>query len=246
MQPAEITIISVIGISLLSLIGITTLSLKEKALKKIIFYLVAFAAGALLGDAFFHILPETAKTIGFETTTAMLVLSGIIVFFITEKILYWHHCHNPNPRQHIHYYSYLNLIGDSIHNFIDGIIIAGSYLAGTAIGITTTIAVAVHEIAQEIGDFAILIHGGMTRKQAIIYNFLSALTAVIGAIIGLLLGAIMVNFTNYLLPFTAGAFIYIASTDLIPEIKKEEKTLTSIMQLICFLLGIGAMAMLAL
>ncbi len=237
-------IASVIIVSLLSLIGIFALFVKEKILNKILLYLVSFAAGALLGDAFIHLIPEA-----FEETKGiaipLFILSGIIISFIVEKYIQWHHCHHlgHHHSHHAHQYkpfAYVNLIGDGIHNFIDGLIIGGSYLVSIPIGIATTLAVILHEIPQEIGDFGILIHAGFSRMKALFYNFMSAAVAIIGTIIALSLGNI-IKLTEFLIPFTAGAFIYIAAADLIPELHKTTDPKKSFYQLMAFLIGIGMM-----
>jgi len=135
----------------------------------------------------------------------------------------------------------MNLVGDSVHNFIDGLIIGASYLTSMPIGIATTMAVMLHEIPQEISDFGVLIYGGFSKKKALFLNFVVALTAVIGVITSLLIGSYFVNITNFLLPFTIGSFIYIAGSDLIPELHKETKVRKSVIQLMMLILGIGIM-----
>jgi zinc and cadmium transporter len=231
---------SVIIVSLISLIGVFYLFVKTNTMKKLIFLLVGFAAGALLGDVFIHLLPEISKN-GFGISSAFYILSGIIAFFILEKVVRWHHCHNTSGNCHEHsHLATMNLVGDGFHNLIDGMIIAGSYLAGMQIGIATTIAVILHEIPQEIGDFAILLHSGMKKGRALFLNFMSALAAVIGAAAVLMLQ----NFTNtlsFIIPFTAGGFLYIAVADLIPELHKKNTIKSAIMQLITIIIGIAIM-----
>lgn len=235
------TIISVVIVSLISLIGVFALSMSEKTLKKIIIYFVSFSAGALFGDAFIHILPEA-----FRLSTPIMVssgvLSGIVIFFIMEKVIHWRHCHTPTEKHHIHPVGILNLVGDGVHNFIDGLIVAASYLISIPLGIATTIAVIAHEIPQELGDFGILIHAGFKKKRALLFNLLSALTAVIGAIFGLLLGTYSETIKLFFLPLAAGGFIYIAGTDLIPELHRDvcesPQLSRSLLQLLFFVLGI--------
>lgn len=212
-------IVSVIFVSLISLIGLFTISLKKEFLNKIILILVAFAAGSLLGAAFFEILPEAVEH-GEENIFAFVFL-GLMMFFIMERYIHWHHCHKDNCKEHYHPMAYLNLAGDAIHNFIDGALIAASFAASVPLGIATTFAIAAHEIPQEIGDFAILIHGGFSRGKALLFNFISALFAVLGAIATFFFVSSMENLIPFILAVAGGGFIYIATADLIPEIHKE-------------------------
>jgi len=235
------TILSVIIVSLISLIGIFTISLSEKRLKKVLLFFVSFAAGALFGDAFIHLLPKVVEEFGFSLTVSLSFLAGVLVFFVLEKYIHWRHCHVPTSKDHPHPLAVMNLIGDALHNLLDGIIIAGSYLANVGLGIATTIAVLFHEIPQEIGDFGVLLHAGMKRKKALFMNFLTALTSLLGVFLVFILGGLIDNLTTYLLPFTAGGFIYIAGSDLIPELKKETRPGKSLLQLLSIILGILVM-----
>ncbi len=234
------SIFSVIVVSLISFIGIFTLSVKEKKLRKFLIYLVSFSTGALLGDAFIHLLPGVVKEYGFGLSISLSVLSGIALSFVIEKFIHWHHCHNGNGK-HIHPFAIVNLYGDSLHNFIDGLIIGAGYLIGIDVGIATTIAVILHEIPQEIGDFAILLHGGFSKSKALFYNFITAITAIAGLAVSLLSGFYISNITAFLVPFSAGSLIYIAGSDLIPELHKEVAAKKSIIQFALFLLGIFTM-----
>lgn len=228
-------ILATIVVSLLSFIGIVTLSLKEKKLNKILLFLIGLSAGTLMGGAFLHLLPEaTEENTGLDVF--ILVLVGFITFFIIEKVLHWRHCHKGECD--VHTFTYMNLIGDSIHNFIDGLIIAASFITSVPLGITTTIAISTHEIPQEIGDFGVLIYGGFSKKKALLLNFLIALTAVLGGLTGYLISNLIDNMVLYILPFAAGGFIYIAATDLIPEIKKELNMKKYMATLLVFILGI--------
>jgi len=235
---------SVLVVSLISFVGLFALSVKMNVLRKILIYLISFSAGALLGDAFIHLLPEMAEQYGFSLEISSYILGGIVVFFVLEKIIHWQHCHEPISEEHVHSFAYMNLVGDGLHNFLDGLIIAGSYLVSVPVGIATTVAVILHEIPQEIGDFGVLIHGGFSRGKALLFNFLSALTAVLGAVVALWLSNIVSNLEYYLVPIAVGGFIYIAGSDLIPEIHKERNLTKSILQTIAFLAGIGVMALL--
>lgn len=228
-------------VSLISLIGLFTIGVKSDALKKILFFLVSFSAGALLGDAFIHLLPEAAKKFGFGLNMSLYILLGILMFFILEKFIHWRHCHVPTSKEHPHPFVFMNLIGDALHNFIDGLVIGASYLVSIPVGVATTLAVVLHEIPQEIGDFGVLLHGGLTKKKALLFNFLTALTAVAGTILAILLSSRFDNQMAFLLPFTAGGFIYIAGSDLLPELQKEVAPSKSTMQLVGIVLGVAVM-----
>lgn len=240
------TLLSVLVVSLLSLIGIVTLSINTKKLHKILLYLVSFAAGALLGDVFLHLIPELIEEGSFTTQTSLLILGGILIFFSIEKIVHWQHCHIPQNGGHSHPFVVTNLIGDGVHNFLDGIIIGASYLVNIPVGIATTIAVIFHEIPQEIGDFGVLLHGGFSKSKALLFNFLSALTAVAGGLIAVLASGVIPSITDYLIPLTIGGFIYIAGSDLIPELHKNFETKKSLLQILALILGIAVMASLLL
>jgi zinc and cadmium transporter len=239
------TLASVAIVSVISLISIIALSIKEKILRKILIFFVSFSAGALLGDAFIHLLPEIVEEEGFGLEISLYILLGIIIFFVLEKLIYWRHCHILTGDEHIHTFSYMNLVGDGVHNFIDGMIIAGSFMISTSLGVATTIAVILHEVPQEIGDFSVLIYGGFKKSKAIFYNLMAALTAVFGALIMLIIGEQLSYLPVFLVPFAAGGFIYIAGTDLIPELKKETKLGVSVVQMLSLILGIGIMLTLA-
>ena len=233
---------SVIIVSLISFVGIITLLVRQNQLNRILLFLVSFSAGALLGDAFIHLLPEAIISSGFTLPVSLSILTGILLFFVLEKFICWRHCHIPTSKTHPHPLAFMNLIGDGFHNFIDGMIIAGSYLADYRIGITTTIAVILHEIPQEISDFGVLLHAGLSKKKAILYNFISALIAVLGALFVLALGS-SEYFLNLLVSFTVGGFIYLASSDLIPELHKETDPKKSVFQLFGIIFGIAIMVL---
>jgi len=237
---------SIFIVSLISLIGIIFISIKPKKLEKFLIYMVSFSAGALFGDVFVHIFPEIFKTNLGNLKISMIILFGVLFSFVMEKFIHWQHCHMPITKEHKHPFVLMNLYGDGIHNFIDGLIIAGSYMVSFPIGIATTLAVILHEIPQEIGDFGILIHGGFKKKQALFINFLISLTAFAGGIIALIIGIKILNIQNFLLPFAAGTFIYIAGSDLIPELHKETNISRSAIQLLTFILGVGIMFLLLL
>jgi len=232
---------SVLLVSALSLLGVFFLSFSKQWLQKIIFLLVSVSAGALLGDAFLHLLPEMAKKNPTGSGAWLAVISGIMVFFILEKIIHWRHCHITTGPEHPHPLGLMNLVGDVLHNFFDGAIIAGSFIVNVPLGVSTLIAVVAHEIPHEIGNFGVLVYAGYSRGRAIFLNFISALTAILGALAAVLFATRMASFTDFIVPFTAGGFIYIATADLIPEMKKETAAARSILQLFCILIGIAIM-----
>jgi len=237
-------LVSVLIVSSISFLGLLTLSIKIDKLKKILLYMVSFSAGALFGDAFIHLLPEIIEEVGFGLNISIYVMFGIGFSFIIEKFIHWRHCHIPHSKEHVHPFAMMNLFGDGVHNFIDGIIIAASYLVSIPVGIATTLAVILHEIPSEIGDFGVLLQGGFSKGKALFYNFITALTAVLGAIVSLLISSYVENITTFLIPFAAGTFIYIAGSDLIPELHKEVEVKKSLLQFVAIVLGVLVMFLL--
>lgn len=241
MADLVIIIASVTVVSLVSFIGILFVGLKEGIVNRLLMYLVGFASGSLIGAAFLDLLPEALEKVG--ENVWQCVVAGILFFFIMEKFLYWRHCHD--EKCPVHNFAYLNLFGDGVHNFIDGMTIAASFLISSpsySLGFATTLAVVFHEIPQELGDFGILLFGGFKKKKALIYNFMSALTAVVGAVLTYYLASYVQGVTQLLVPFAAGGFIYIASTDLMPELHKRTRGKESLVQLVSILAGVGLMS----
>lgn len=240
MQAWVYSLISVFLISLFSFVGVLFVALKEEKLRKILLFLVSFAAGGLLGGVFLHLIPEAAEQ-SYKLNISFFILAGVLFFFILEKFICWRHCHIPTSKKHPHPIALMNLIGDGFHNFIDGLLIAGSFSVNLSLGIATSVAVILHEIPQEIGDFGVLIHGGFSKTKALLFNFISGLMALAGAAMALLVGVKIAGFTQAIVPFTAGGFIYIAGADLIPELKKETNLKKSFFQLLGLVLGIVVM-----
>lgn len=237
------TLIAVVFVSLLSLLGAVVMIIKQRFIKKILILMVSFAAGAMLGDVFLHMIPELAHEGKLNLYSSMIILLGILIFFVLEKIIHWRHCHLTACKDHTHPLAFMNLVGDAVHNFIDGVLIAGSFMMSVPIGIATTIAVILHEIPQEMGDFGVLLHSGMKPRKALMFNFFSALTAVFGALIVLFIGN-NIDVTGVIIPITIGGFLYIANADLIPELHKETKVSQSFLQLVTFIIGAGIMYLL--
>ncbi len=232
-------LLATISVSLLSLIGALTTSFNHKSLDRFLHLLVALAAGTLLGNAFFHLLPEGLEHSPSVETFTLTVVLAYCAFFLMEKILHWRHCHTHNCDTH--QYGTLSLVGDSIHNFLDGMIIAAAFLQSPSLGVGTTLAIALHELPQEIGDFAVLLHAGYSRSKAILANLTVAATAILGGLIGYLVGTVSDQFNSILIALALGGFIYISTSDLIPEIRKEpslKKWLTSFGM---FIVGLGIM-----
>ncbi len=241
------TLLSVVVISLLSLLCIIVLWLKPKTLKKALHPLISLAVGALFGDAFLHLIPESFETSKNPTRSSLLVLLGLFLFLILEKSMHFYHHHqHEHEEKDIHPFGYLSLIASGLHNFIDGLLIGASYLASFPIGLATTLAVILHEVPHELGDFSILIHAGFKPKKALLFNFLSALLSIGGAVLALSLAYKPESITQLILPITAGGFIYIAGSDLVPELHKESKPLAILTQLLAMGAGVGLMLLLKL
>lgn len=234
----------VIVVSSVSLVGVFSISMKEEFVRKYIFLFVSLAVGALLGDAFIHLIPESFEELANGIHVGLLVIVGILFFFVFENFLHWHHHSDDTEEHHISPVGNLVLFSDGIHNFIDGVIIGVSFLISVPVGIATTMAVILHEIPQEIGDFAVLLHAGYTRRRALWLNFLSALTAILGTIFAFLLGDVGESFIVWILPLAAGGFIYIAVADLIPELHKTKIFRHSLLQFLA--VGLGVVLMFAL
>lgn len=237
-----ILIISIGSIALSSLFIIA-----KKKFNTVLYPLVAIAAGVMISDSFLHLIPESFENIRSKifnlepgTIIGSLILIGIIFFFILEKLIHWRHCHvSSDDNKHIHPFAYSSLFADGFHNFIDGLLIGAAFMVNIEVGITTAVAVGLHEIPQEFSDIGILIHAGFSSKKAMIVNFLTALTAIAGLITVTFLTKGNLTLVNSFLPFTAGGFIYIAISDLIPELKHHENIKKSLLQLFYLLLGIS-------
>ncbi len=231
----------------MSFIGALTLIIKKDISKKLLLILVSLSAGTLFGGAFLHLIPEAIEETGYTTKISFLILAGVASFFLLEKIIHYHHCHSHQFTKEKHTHTHpttmapLNLIGDGLHNLLDGLVIAGAYLINIPLGIATTIAVIIHEIPQEIADFGVLLYSGLSKAKALFFNFLSGAIAIVGAIIGLYLGTNSHTFIANMIPFAAGGFLYIAGSNLIPEIQKDSKLKDSAYHFLAMIIGIALM-----
>ncbi len=234
-------------VSLISIVGVF-LAPSNKKDDLWLVLIISFAAGAMLAGAFFDVLPEALEILPSEQVLTVTLLS-ILLFFLLEKFVYWHHHHHHGHTDHkknetkIKPVGYLNILGDGLHNFFDGVAIAASFMTDAHLGAITTIAIIAHEIPQEIGDFGLLIYSGFSRRKALFFNLLSALCSVIGALVFFYFAQTIKNLQGLGLAFTAGTFIYMSCTDLIPELfhnhEKEGTTLKrDLLQTIALLLGI--------
>ncbi len=227
------------AMSAIALVGSLTVILPEALFDKIILPLVSLAAGTLIGGAFFHLLPEAIDNIGNVKSVYISLTAGFVAFFILEQFLHWHHCHRSSLKHHP--VSYLILLADGIHNFIGGVTIAAAFLIDIKFGIIVWLIAAAHEIPQELGDFGILINSGWSRKKALLFNFLSALTIPAGALLAYMLSdGIDISL---ILPFAAGNFLYIAASDLVPQLHTEKVT-EQLIHFFIFILGLLLMFLL--
>ncbi len=232
---------SVVLISVMSFAGAITFLLRASRVKSLLYILVALSAGGMMGGAFFHLLPEALSEIA-PLSVFIIVLLGFSLFFLIERLILWHHCHDGVCE--VHPFTYLNLIGDGVHNFIDGFVIATTYYINIEVGIVTTLAIVMHEIPQELGDFGVLVYGGFKPSRALFMNFMTALTAVAGVITGYFTAGMLQGTLGYILPFAAGNFIYIAGSDLVPELHKEPKLSKAMLAFAVFVGGLILMAVL--
>lgn len=237
------TLGAVLAVSALPLLGFLVAGRRFAGLQRHVMLLVSFAVGALLGGAIIHLLPEAYEALGPGPALTGGLLLGFLGFFVLEKFL-WHHAHHHEPevRPSLPPLAALNLLGDLMHNVIDGMLIAAAFMAGVPIGVATTVAVIVHEIPQEIGDFGVLLHAGLPMRRVVLLNFVSGLGAVAGALFTLVVGERVAGFGAHLLPVAAGSFLYIAASDLIPELHRERNPGAVLMQIALVLLGVAVMA----
>jgi zinc and cadmium transporter len=229
-------LLSGFAMSAIALVGSAALLLRPAALERIVMPLVAFAAGSLLGGAFFHMIPAAAEAGGDLGRVFLWTAAGFALFFALEQFLHWHHCHRASAdcRKPL---TYLILLGDGLHNFLGGLGVAGVFLIDVRLGITAWLAAAAHEVPQELGDFAVLIHGGWKRGAALLFNLLSGSTFLVGALL-----AYTASHTldvGFLVPFAAGNFLYIGASDLVPEVNKHRSVPSSVIHFLAFAGGLA-------
>lgn len=234
------TLLAVSVVSIMSLIGIVTLFLGDKRLKKVIPYLISFSAGTLLGGTFLHILPDLAEDGALTSEVGAVFLGGFLLFFLLENWFHWHHSHSDHDEE-IHSVVYITQIGDTLHNFMDGMIIAASFLVDIQLGIAATVAVVLHEIPQELGNFAILVHGGWSRAKALTMNFLSALASFAGAGLVFIFQEDFSGQLTWIIAFAGANFLYLALSDIFPELQKENRRVASAMHILAMLIGMLTM-----
>lgn len=228
-------LLATLGLSLIALVSSSILSFFPSFLKKSTLYLVALAAGTMLGTGLFDLLPESAHELGLEVS--LLVLAATFAGLLgAEKIFHWHHCHDEDCENRP--LGYINLLGDALHNFLDGVLIAAAFGVSPQIGLVTTLAFALHELPQEIGDFGVLLHAGFTRSQAVVANLAVGITSVLGGLVGFFLLSSIQDTTVWLLPVAAGSFLYLAAVDLIPEFREESNRLRSVVLFLLFIVGL--------
>lgn len=228
---------SIIIVGLIPSIGALFLFLKEESLDKILLYLVSLSTGAIFGGTFIHLIPKYANNVGYTHFTGLIVLLGITGSHVLEKMVHWH-CHSAD--HDIEPFSYMILFGDSLHNIIDGLLIASSYLISISAGLAATVMVMLHKIPKEVGDFGTMVHGGFTKEKALLFNIGVGGFMFLGAGLVLLLSGFQTA-EEFLIPLTIGNFVYIAGTDLFPEIKQPEGDQSDILLTLVFLLGIALM-----
>jgi len=232
-----ISLLSALIVATVSIIGIITFSFSDKLVQKILIVLISFSAGSLIGGAFFHLLPESIEENSNTLQVFGYALIGFCLFFLLERILRWHHCHKVDCDVHRHL-GFINLFGDGVHNLIDGLIIYSSFAVSPALGIPVTLSIILHEAPQEIGDFGVLLYAGYKKSKALLYNFIAASMVIVGVVIGFMLLDQIEGINSFLIPFAAGNFIYIAASDLIPEIHQEKSLAKSMISFAIFVLAL--------
>jgi zinc and cadmium transporter len=241
----QITIlIATFVVSLISLTGILALSLRDETLHKILFFLIAFSAGTIMGAALFDLLPEAVEHLGSEIS--IYITAGFVTFYFLERFIFWYHGHGHHNDlkeldevQSIKGLAYLNILGNIIHNFIDGMIIAVSFNIDFSVGLATTIAVIFHELPQEMGNYGILIYTGFNKARALIVNFGAALSVVVGGVFAIFFLVTVEALSGTLMAFSTGAFLYLSASELIPELQEEDDFWKSLVQFGIFMLGLA-------
>ncbi|OIK25528.1 zinc transporter [Streptomyces malaysiense] len=230
-------VLSGLAMGLLSLVGGVALLLPERTFERVVLPLVALAAGALLGGALFHMLPESVRALGNHLYVYVCVAAGLLSFLVLEQFLHWHHCHRPIAAHRP--LGYLVLVADGLHNFIGGLAVGSAFVVDVRLGVVTWLVAAAHEVPQELGDFGILVHSGWSPARALAFNLASALTFPLGGVIAYsLAGEVDIA---VLVPFAAGNFLYIAVADLLPEITTSPAPREKVLHTACFVLGLAVL-----
>lgn len=222
--------------SAIALIGSVTLLLRRETLDRLVTPLVAFAAGSLLGGAFFHMLPASTEAGLSVARSALWLMVGFTAFMALEQLLHWHHCHRAatDCKEPL---TYLVLLGDGLHNFLGGLGVGGVFLLDVRLGIAAWLAAAAHEVPQELGDFGVLVHGGWTRSQALMFNLISGLSFLVGGLVAY--AASTAVDISALVPFAAGNFVYIGASDLVPEVNKHDSAKVNVLHFVAFVSGVA-------
>jgi zinc and cadmium transporter len=241
-------LISVVMVSLVSVVAILPLLLKKTFSKQSLLFLLSISVGVLLSTVFISFIPETIEH-GYSLFSALFILLGFLIMFILEKFVHWHHhnkCQGPDCHGHAYNLAPLNLIGDGVHNFIDGLVIAGAYAVNVTVGIAATVSILFHEIPQEIADFGVLLYSGFSKKKALLFNLLSAGTAIFGTLLGFFLINKLHGFTDFMIPFAAGNFLYIAASNLLPQLHRHCKLKDTLLHLFAICIGVGIIVLVTL
>lgn len=237
-------LLSVVVVSLISVIFAMPFFFKKEINPKILLFLLSMSVGVLLATVFMDFLPE-AVSHKYTLGLAIYLLLGFLVMFVLEKFVHFHHkkkCVHGKCHGHAYHIAPVNLIGDAIHNFIDGLVIAGAFAVNVTLGITATISIIFHEIPQEIADFGVLLYSGLSKKKALLFNFLSAASAIIGTLVGIFLLSKVVGFNEFIIPFAAGNFLYIAASNLVPQLHRHCKIKDTLLHIFAIVLGIAIIA----
>jgi zinc and cadmium transporter len=231
------------AMSLIALVGSVTVILPRRTLERILLPMVGLAAGSLLGGAMFHMLPEGVAALGNSLAVPVAFVAGFLTFFVLEQFLHWHHCHRAEHVVH-RPLGHLLLVADGLHNLIGGLAVGSAFVTDTRLGIVTWLVAAAHEVPQELGDFGVLVHSGWSRRGALTWNLVSALTFLAGMLATHGLAAHVE--IAHLLPFAAGNFVYIAAADLLPDITATARTRDTVETTVAVMVGLGVLFVTAL
>jgi zinc and cadmium transporter len=237
-----LTFLSAGLITLSSLAGAFVTVVRRDRLNRIVSHLISFAVGAMLGGAFFHLIPQAFEHEAVGPDAPIYIVAGIMAFFVLERFLHGHHDHRIEGTAHATKpIVKMSIVGGTMHNLVDGMIVAAAYVVSVQAGIIATAAILLHQIPQEIGDFGILVHGGLEPRRALVYNLVSGMAAIVGAFVAVFVGSRAADFAPIIVALTAGSFIYIAASDLIPELRSAPGHKASLQQLALMAAGVALM-----